>query len=103
MKKHGRQHHSHSAHHHSHHKPKHEHHGHVHEHISHEYQRHMSSYKHELDRPKEPSESHVNAREMGLHDFYKEADPIAYGQAGMQGCHSDDKKIQSQFKDYHWD
>lgn len=59
-------------------------------------------YKHETDHPKMPHEGHMLSG-WGMHDFKGEADPIAYGQAGTEGCRSDEKKMHSQFKDYHWD
>jgi len=39
----------------------------------------------------------------GLDEFKKEADPIVYGQAGHAGCKSDQGKIKSQMKGYHWE
>lgn len=63
----------------------------------------MGVYKNEVDKPGMPSMAHKNAKDMsGMEDFYGQCDPIAYGQAGEQGCKSDDRKISSQFKDYHW-
>jgi len=38
----------------------------------------------------------------GLHSFKSKADPIAYGMAGAAGCKSDQGKIKSQMKEYHW-
>ena len=59
-------------------------------------------YENEVEKPSVPHEGHMLSG-WGMHDFKDEADPIAYGQAGMPGCKSDDKKMHSQFKDYHWD
>lgn len=59
-------------------------------------------YENEVEKPSLPHEGHM-MHGMGMHDFKDEADPIAYGQAGMPGCRSDEKKMHSQFKDYHWD
>jgi hypothetical protein len=36
-------------------------------------------------------------------DFKGEADPIAMGQAGGPGMKSDEHRIHSQMKQYHWD
>ena len=59
-------------------------------------------YENEVEEPEVPMQGHM-ASGMGLHEFKGEADPIAYGQAGMEGCRSDEKKIMAQMKDYHWD
>lgn len=61
-----------------------------------------ASYKNEVDEPSMPSYGHMD-KGFGCHDFKKQADPIAYGQASSSGCKSDEKKISSQFKEYHWD
>jgi hypothetical protein len=63
---------------------------------------HHAMYKNEVDEPHEPPQGHM-IQGMGMEDFKGEADPIAYGQAGKPGMSSDMKKINSQFKDYHWD
>ena len=68
-------------------------------HMSHE-PHHL--YRNEVEKPSLPHEGHM-MKGMGVHDYKAEADVIAYGQAGGPGCKSDDKKIHSQFKDYHWD
>ncbi len=63
-------------------------------------------YKNEVERPAPPAFGHIDAKEnvgMGMREWKGEADPIAYGQAAAEGCKSDEKKIHSQFKDYHWD
>lgn len=63
-------------------------------------------YKNEVEKPAMPAFNHINAKEnmgMGMQSWKGEADPIAYGQASKEGCKSDDKRINSQFKDYHWD
>jgi hypothetical protein len=76
-----------------------------HEHMSHEHGSH-GIYKNEVERPAMPPFGHISASEnigMGMHEWKGEADPIAYGQASKEGCASDNKKIHSQFKDYHWD
>lgn len=59
-------------------------------------------YKNEVDEPAVPSHGHQEGG-MGCHDFKGEAQDIAYGQAGEQGCKSDSKKMSAQFKNYHWD
>lgn len=61
-----------------------------------------SIYKNEVEKPEMPSEGHLE-KGMGMKEFKEEADPIAYGQAGMKGCHSDQKKIMEQMKHYGWD
>jgi hypothetical protein len=79
-----------------------------HEHMSHgKMHEHGSSgmYKNEVEKPETPPFGHISAMEnmgMGMHDWKGEADPISYGQASEEGCRSDEKKIHSQFKDYHW-
>ena len=58
--------------------------------------------KNEVEKPSVPKEGHLE-HGMGMHEFKKEADPIAYGQASGPGCKSDSNKIHSQMKQYHWD
>jgi len=63
-------------------------------------------YKNEVEKPAEPHFGHISPMEnmgYGMRDWKGDADPIAYGQASEEGCRSDEKKIHSQFKDYHWD
>jgi hypothetical protein len=64
--------------------------------------KHKAMYEHEVEMPEVPMDGHME-RGMGCHEFKGEADPIAYGQAAEEGCRSDNKKIMSQMKDYHWD
>lgn len=59
-------------------------------------------YRNEVEEPSLPPMGH-RPREAGLMDAKGEAMDIAYGQAGREGCMSDEKKIHAQFKDYHWD
>jgi len=59
-------------------------------------------YKHQVDEPRVPAEGHMESG-WGCASFKDQADPISYGQAGVPGCRSDEKKMHSQFKDYHWD
>jgi len=59
-------------------------------------------YEHEVDKPAMPKEGHLIA-DQGMREFLKDADPIAYGQASMEGCKADHKRMTSQFKEYHWD
>lgn len=61
-----------------------------------------ASYKNEVDEPHVPSHGHQESG-MGCHEFKGEAMDIAYGQAGMGGCKSDNKKINSQMKHYDWE
>ena len=82
---------------------KHKHEGHMHEghHSSH------GVYRNEVEKPEMPMEGHPGMGEgdrpgMGCMDFKGQADPIAMGQA--QGHMKEDhSRIESQFKDYHWD
>lgn len=88
--------------HHEHLRAEHERHGHR---LHHEHEIHNMShslYKHEEDRPKQPKEGHLE-HGSGCNDFKKEADPIAYGQAAGPLVGKDMHRIESQFKDYHWD
>lgn len=82
------------------HQDHHHHHKHHSEHYGHG--RSQGLYKNEIEHPHIPAEGHM-MHGMGMHDFKDEADSIAYGAAGMEGCRSDDKKMHSQFRDYHWD
>lgn len=59
-------------------------------------------YENEVEKPSVPSEGRKE-KGMGMKDFKGEADPIAYGQAGMSGCKSDERKISSQMKHYGWE
>lgn len=59
-------------------------------------------YRHEVDKPEQaPQGSMIPG--LGMKDFKKEAMDIAYGQAAESGCKSDESKISSQMKNYHWD
>ena len=65
-------------------------------------------YRNEDEKPEMAATAHPGMGQgampdLGCMDFKGEGDPIIYGQAGMQGCKSDGKKIHGQFKDYHWD
>lgn len=64
--------------------------------------KHHGIYKNEVEMPEMPHEGTME-HGMGMESFKGEADPIAYGQASMKGCTSDEKKIHAQGKDYHWD
>lgn len=59
-------------------------------------------YRNEVEEPQVPKDG-MMLKGSGCHDMKGEAMDIAYGQAGMEGCRSDEKKIHAQFKDYHWD
>lgn len=61
-----------------------------------------ATYKNQVDEPHVPPHGHQESG-MGVHDMKGEAQDIAYGQAGLQGCKSDAKKMSAQFKNYHWD
>ncbi len=69
-------------------------------HMGHKSHDHM--YKHGEDEPHVPAHGHQE-HGMGVSDFKGQAQDIAYGQAGEQGCKSDSKKMSAQFKNYHWD
>lgn len=62
----------------------------------------MQHVKNEVEMPAIPKEGHQESG-MGCHDFKEEAQDIAYGQAGEQGCKSDAKKVSAQMKNYGWD
>lgn len=59
-------------------------------------------YEHEVEKPAMPKEGHMMSG-MGMGEFKGQADSIAYGQAGIQGCKSDSAKIKSQMKNYSWE
>ena len=59
-------------------------------------------YENEVEKPKVPAHG-TQESGMGCCDFKKEAMDIAYGQAGMGGVKSDEKKIMSQMKHYDWE
>lgn len=58
------------------------------------------TYKHGEDEPSRQKigsgTGHMVMMES-CEDFKSDASDQAYGQAGMQGCHSDNKKIHAQF------
>ena len=64
-------------------------------------------YRNQVEMPEVAAMAHPEMGQgarpgMGCMDFKGEADPIAYGQA--QGhMKADHSRIESQFKDYHWD
>lgn len=60
-----------------------------------------SVYRNEVDRPEQPAQGHME-KGMGMKEFKGQADDLAYGQAGEAGCKSDQSKIASQMKNYHW-
>jgi len=62
----------------------------------------MSIYKNEVEKPSPPSQGTME-RGMGCMEWKPDADPIVYGQASAEGCRSDEGKIMSQMKNYHWD
>lgn len=57
--------------------------------------------KHEVDEPSVPS-AKTSAPMGDCSEFKKEAQNIAYGQAGKSGCKSDKSKISAQLKNYNW-
>lgn len=63
-------------------------------------------YRNEVEKPEMPEMRWINPEEnmgYGMRDFKGDADPIAYGQSGAKMAMEDEKKIHSQFKDYHWE
>lgn len=63
-------------------------------------------YRNEVEKPEMPPMHHISPESnmgYGMHEFKGDADPIAFGQAGSVGCKEDERRIHSQFKDYHWD
>jgi hypothetical protein len=58
-------------------------------------------YKNEVEKPEMAAPGHLE-HGMGCMSFKEEAMGIAMGQAGREGCKSDESKIHAQFKDYHW-
>jgi hypothetical protein len=65
-------------------------------------------YKNQVEMPEMAAMSHPGVGQgdkpgCGCMEFKGQADPISYGQAGGPGCKSDESKIHSQFKEYHWD
>ncbi len=64
-------------------------------------------YRNEVEMPEMAAKANPGAGEgdrpgYGCEDFKRQADPIALGQA--QGhMKQDHSRIESQFKDYHWD
>lgn len=63
--------------------------------------KHHGIYRNEVEKPEMPHEGHME-KGMGCHSFKNEADPIALGQAGAAGYKSDEGKIHSQMRNYHW-
>jgi hypothetical protein len=59
-------------------------------------------YENEVDKPAVAAHGHQEGG-MGCHEFKGQAMDIAYGQAGKAGCGSDNKKVMSQMKHYHWE
>ena len=59
-------------------------------------------YRNEVEKPEMPHQGHMESG-WGCMDFKGEADPIAMGQAGGPGMKSDEHRIHSQMKQYHWD
>lgn len=58
-------------------------------------------YKNEVEKPA-PASQGSKESSMGCGEFKKQAMEIAYGQASSAGYKSDEGKISSQMKDYHW-
>lgn len=60
----------------------------------------MATYKHGEDKPAFETIGKGTGHQVAMHDcedFKKDASDQAYGQAGMSGCKSDERKIHSQF------
>ncbi len=86
----------------------HEHEGMMHHkgHMGHGHMRAHGQYENEVEKPSLPHEGHlsdIGLHGSGLHEFKRECDPIAYGQASEEGCRADSKRLASQARDYHWD
>ena len=64
---------------------------------------HHGTYRNEVEEPHQPMERHDNPRNMGMSDFFNQADPIAHGQSCGPDERKDDQRISAQFKDYYWD
>jgi len=65
-------------------------------------------YRNEVEMPEiaamaHPAPGQGAMPDMGCMDYKGQADSIALGQAGGPGCKTDESRIHSQFKDYHWD
>ena len=65
-------------------------------------------YRNQVEMPEMAAEAHAGPGEgampgMGCMDFKGQADPIAMGQAGGPLGREDERRIDSQFKNYHWD
>lgn len=60
-----------------------------------------AKYKNEVEEPMVAPMGHLDSG-MGLCEDKKQGAEIIYGQAGMAGTKSDEKKIMSQMKNYGW-
>lgn len=61
-------------------------------------------YRNEVEKPELPMEGHpIPPRIMGMGPWLAQADPIAYGACEGQCIAMDQDRMDSQFKDYHWD
>ena len=59
-------------------------------------------YEHGVDKPKQRKSMGNAQDDYGCSDFKSQAMDTAYGQAGMEGCKMDMRKINSQhFKEMH--
>lgn len=88
---------------------KHKHHSEAREHFGQSMREESSHgmYRNQVEMPEMAAQAHpgIGAGDKpysSAKDFAGQADPIAYGQSGKMGCESDEKKIHSQFKEYHW-
>jgi hypothetical protein len=60
-----------------------------------------ATYKNEVEEPALPMEG-AKTHSCGCADFKAQAMPIAFGMASKEGIAADEKRMSSQFKDYHW-
>src|SRR5271154_5748903 len=91
MEKSHHMHHAHHPHHHLH--EEHKRHG---ERIHHESAMHHGTYKNQVEEPRVPHENHIAASNMGMSDFFGQADPIAHGQSTGPDMRKDDHRIHGQ-------
>lgn len=56
-------------------------------------------YRNEVEKPELAAKGHME-RGMGCDEFKGQSNAISYGQAGKQGCASDQRKIKSQMMHY---
>jgi hypothetical protein len=85
-----------------HHSEKHHHDGHHKHSMHHMHESAHGIYKNQVEMPELAPMGHME-HGYGCMEFKGEADSIAMGQSGPEGAKSDEHKIHSQMKQYHWD